>query len=78
MELEIVGTAHDGKGVARLDDLAVFVPYALEGERVRAELVQKGGRYAVARVTELLAPSPARTAPACPCTATAAAAGFSI
>ena len=66
VELEIVGTAHDGRGVARLDGLAVFVPYALEGERVLAELVQKGGRYAVARVTELLSPSPARTAPACP------------
>lgn len=44
VELEIVGTTHDGRGVARLDGLAVFVPYALEGERVRAELLQKGGR----------------------------------
>ena len=66
VELEIVGTTHDGRGVARLDGLAVFVPYALEGERVRAELLQKGGRYAVARVTELLAPSPARIEPDCP------------
>ncbi len=66
VELEIVGTTHDGRGVARLDGLAVFVPYALEGERVRAELLQKGGRYAVARVTELLASSPARIEPDCP------------
>lgn len=43
VELEIVGTTHDGRGVARLDGLAVFVPYALEGERVRQSYCKKAG-----------------------------------
>src|SRR5690606_19857876 len=39
IELEILDLSHDGRGVARIDNKTVFVPYALLGERIMARLV---------------------------------------
>ena len=50
-----------GEGVARLCGTPVFVPYALAGETVLAEV--EGDR---ARLVEIVEPSPERVAPICP------------
>lgn len=65
-ELNITGTGADMEGVARLDGMAVFVPGALPGERVRAHIVRRAARYARAELDEVLIPSPDRQTPACP------------
>lgn len=45
---------------------AVFVPWAIPGETVRAEVLESRPTFARARLVEVLSPSPDRVAPACP------------
>src|SRR5512141_1265750 len=44
----------------------VFVPYAIAGEEVVAEIVEERKGYARARLVEIVQPSPARITPRCP------------
>jgi tRNA/tmRNA/rRNA uracil-C5-methylase (TrmA/RlmC/RlmD family) len=61
------GVAHGGEAVARLaDGRAVFVPYAIPGERVRVRVTEVRPRFARAELVEVLEPSPERVAPPCP------------
>ena len=39
VELEVNGLTHEGEGVARYQGYTVFVPEALPGDRVRAEVI---------------------------------------
>ena len=56
VELDITGSGAEMEGVARLDGMAVFVPGALPGERVRARIVKRAPRFAHAELREVLAP----------------------
>ncbi len=58
--------AHGGDAVGHYEGKAIFVPGALPGEIVRAEIVQDKGRYARARLVEVVRPSPERVEPRCP------------
>ena len=60
-ELTIERLGARGEGVARLDGRLVFVPYALAGERIVADVAGD-----TARLVEVLEPSPDRIAPICP------------
>ena len=59
VSIERLGARADG--IAHIDGHAVYVPYALPGERV---LIERGG--ARARLLEVEEPSPDRTEPFCP------------
>ena len=39
-EMEITGMTEEGDGVGRADGMAVFVPYTMPGETVRAVIVK--------------------------------------
>jgi 23S rRNA (uracil1939-C5)-methyltransferase len=56
----------DGRGIARSDGKVVFIPGALPGERVRAEIVGRKPKFDRARLLEVLEESPLRVRPACP------------
>lgn len=64
--LELTGIAHGGSAIGRHEGRAVFVPYAIPGETIRARIVQDKGRYAIAELVEVLSASPARITPPCP------------
>ncbi len=64
--LHLTGIAHGGTAVGRYGGKVVFVPYALPGETVRAEIVEDHPRYARARPVEIVEPSPERMGPPCP------------
>ena len=56
-----------GDAIARdRDGRVVFVTGALPGEHVRAEVVRERKSHAMARVVEMLEPSPDRLPPPCP------------
>jgi 23S rRNA (uracil1939-C5)-methyltransferase len=65
VELEISGIAFGGKGLARVDGLAVFVDGAVPLDLVIARIVKKKKQYAEARVHTLVTPSPHRIIPDC-------------
>ncbi|GHU72559.1 putative RNA methyltransferase [Clostridia bacterium] len=56
----------EAQGVARRDGFVWFVNGALPGESVRARVIKPGARSCVARVMELIEPSPERADPPCP------------
>ncbi len=65
-EIEITGTTEEGDGVGRAEGMAVFVPYALLGERVRVLIVKVLKNYAAGKLMEVISPSPNRTKSQCP------------
>ena len=65
LELAIEALAAGGDGVARVDGLAVFVPLAAPGDRVRARVTHIRARFARAEIVELLAPGPGRRSAPC-------------
>ena len=64
--LQLTTMAHGGAALGRYEKRAIFVPYALPGETVRAEITDDKGRYAFARLVEVLEPSGDRVPPPCP------------
>jgi len=66
IEFKVDTMAHGGEGIGRYDGRAIFVPYTIPGETVRAEITKDHGRYARARLLDILEPSPARIEPQCP------------
>jgi 23S rRNA (uracil1939-C5)-methyltransferase len=65
-DLRIEDVAFGGKGVARKQGKAVFVPYTIEGEIVSAEIVREKKQFAEAELVEVKQSSPDRVAPQCP------------
>ncbi len=66
IELTIDQVAFGGKGITRVEGMAVFVDATVPGDRVLAQVVKKKKNYAEARVVERLAPSPQRVKAPCP------------
>jgi 23S rRNA (uracil1939-C5)-methyltransferase len=64
-EADIVGLAHDGRGIARVDGKAVFVAGALPGERVTLRVIKQRRRMNEALLGEILVASPDRVVPLC-------------
>jgi 23S rRNA (uracil1939-C5)-methyltransferase len=61
----ITDAAAEGKALAKVDDLVVFVPWAAPGDRVDIQLTQKKKSYAEGRVVKFHRYSEYRTAPFC-------------
>jgi 23S rRNA (uracil1939-C5)-methyltransferase len=65
VELLIESAAFKGKGVAKHNGIAVFVPGTAPGDKVRAMIVKRKKKYREARLLEILEPSPDRIKPRC-------------
>ena len=65
IELEITGISHQGYGIGRIENLVVFVPGAMLGETVIAEVVEYKKKMVTAQLIEVLEPSLQRIAPSC-------------
>jgi len=60
MRLKIEKLVYGGSGLARSEEGVVFVPRTAPGDVIEARVVEKKKDYSVARMTELLEPSPDR------------------
>jgi len=63
--IEITGTGTEGEGVGRVDGFAVFVPFALLGEKVKIKILKSQKTYAFGKLLEVIDPSKHRTEPKC-------------
>lgn len=67
LTLELTDMANGGDALGRDEDgRVIFVPFAIPGETVRVEIVEDKGRFAHARLKEVVKPSPQRIEPRCP------------
>jgi len=57
--------AYGGDAIARHDGLAIFVPYAAPGERLRVRITERKKNFARGVIDRILDPSPSRRAPLC-------------
>ena len=64
-EVEITDVAFGGRGLVRLDGMAVFVDQTVPGDRVIIRIFRKKKNYAEARVVELIQSSPFRIIAPC-------------
>jgi len=65
IEVDITDVAFGGRGLVRLDGLAVFVDQAIPGDRATIRIYRKKKNYAEARTVELIEPSPFRIKAPC-------------
>ena len=63
--IEITGTAAEGKAVAKVDGMAVFVPFGAPGDRVDIQLTRKKKSFAEGRITRFHSYSDKRVEPFC-------------
>ncbi len=63
--IEICGVAAEGKSIARVDDLVVFVPFGAPGDIADIKLDKKKHSYAEGHIERLITPSAIRTEPRC-------------
>ena len=63
--VEITGVAAEGKSIARVNDMVVFIPYGAPGDVVNIKLDKKKSSYAEAHIVDMVKPSPDRVTPAC-------------
>lgn len=66
IDLRIEDVAFGGKGVARENGKAVFVPFTIEGELISAKITREKKQFAEAEVVNLRERSPHRVEPPCP------------
>jgi 23S rRNA (uracil1939-C5)-methyltransferase len=66
LALQVDSLDLEGRGIARHDGKVVFVPGALPGERVHAEIVGRKPKFDRARLLEVLRESSLRVRPRCP------------
>ncbi len=66
MEVELTALVYGGEAMGRLPDgRAVFVPFALPGEKVRLQVVEEKRGFCRAELLQVLEPSPLRITPRC-------------
>jgi len=64
-ELTIEGMIAGGRGLAKINGMAIFVDKAVEGDIVLAKIFRKKKQYAEARTIDIISPSPYRIDPPC-------------
>jgi len=64
--VEVTTMAHGGDALGRHEGKVIFVPYAIPGETVRAQITEDKGHYAFAQLVEVVDGSPDRVDPPCP------------
>ena len=66
VDLKIEDIAFGGKGVARENGKAVFIPFTIEGELVSAKITREKKQFAEAEIVDLREKSPHRVEASCP------------
>lgn len=63
--VEIIDIAAEGKAIAKIDDLVVFVPYVIPGDVVDLQITRKKNKYAEGKVVRFVSKSPNRVEAFC-------------
>ncbi len=66
LEVEVIDLGINAEGIAKLDNFTIFIPFALPLERVRIKIIKLKKNYAIAKLLDILVPSPHRVEPSCP------------
>ena len=62
---EITSVGSNGEGVCRINNMAVFVPYAVLGDKADIKILKVNKSYAFGKIEKITHPSPSRTEEKC-------------
>lgn len=65
LEVEIIDNGMEGEGIAKYQDMTVFVPFCIRGEKVKIKIDYVKKSVAFATLVEVITPSPCREKPPC-------------
>ena len=65
IELEIIDNGINLEGIARAENKVVFVPGAIEGEKVLAKIIKVNSSYCIGKIENIIERSPDRVEPFC-------------
>ncbi len=65
MRVTFTGIAFGGEAIARAEGKAIFTLYAMPGDVAEVEITEDKGRFARARLAQLITPAPERITPPC-------------
>ena len=65
VKLKIIDVTIDGKGVGKVDNMAVFVPGAALGDELEVKIIKVCKSYSVGKIEKIIVPSKDRIAPDC-------------
>ena len=57
--------AFGGNCLTKINGKNVFVPFAIPGEELKVEIIQEKRDYDIAKISEIIKPSPYRVTPEC-------------
>ncbi len=63
--VDVHGMGYEGEGVSKIDNFTVFIPGALENEKVKIKIVKINKNFGFGKLMEVLEPSPDRAEPEC-------------
>ncbi|GLQ31196.1 23S rRNA (uracil(1939)-C(5))-methyltransferase RlmD [Litoribrevibacter albus] len=66
IEVDVDRLSYDGKGIARFNGRACFIPDALPGEKVKAQITAANNKRVEAKLIKVLEASTERVTPQCP------------
>lgn len=66
LDVSIVDMGCNLEGIAKADGAVLFVPYAISGEKLKAQVINTKQRAYIAKILEITEPSPYRVKPRCP------------
>lgn len=66
LTLDIIDMGVNGEGIAKHENVVIFVPFALVGEKVKAQIINTKSSFYVAKLVEVVSESPFRVTPPCP------------
>lgn len=65
IDLEIIDNGFNFEGIAKVNDMVVFIPGAIITEKVRAKIIKVTKSYAIGKIEEILVKSQYRNEPFC-------------
>jgi len=63
--VDVQGMGYEGEGVSKVENFTVFIPGALENEKVKIRIVKINKNFGFGKLLEVLKPSPDRAEPEC-------------
>ena len=63
---EVIDFGANGEGIIKRDNLVIFIPFCIAGERVKYKILKVEKTAAYGKLIEIIKPSPLRITPKCP------------
>ena len=65
--VDIIDMTHEGAGVAKVNDFAIFIDGAITGEKIKIKIIKVLKNFAYGKIEKIIEASPERKPATCDC-----------